>query len=81
MFKVGDTVEWTSSYKDKRGVIVHFLARGAVPYQAWGAYKAAGGKGRFIYGGGASRGEASYFVLVGKKVYWPRVSLLRKVET
>lgn len=78
-FKVGDVVEWFSSFKDKRGTVVHVVPRQVRAYDAWSEYKDGRGKGTFVYGGGMHRDHVSYFVLVGSKVYWPRVSLLKAV--
>lgn len=78
MFKVGDTVEWSSqawgSTTTKRGVVAEVVKAGCRPNRMMfiTLYK---------HGGcGLGRDHESYVVLVGKKPYWPRVAALRSVK-
>jgi pyruvoyl-dependent arginine decarboxylase (PvlArgDC) len=77
--KLGDRVRWVSQSqgyrKAKEGEIVEVVPAGFSPnrdafpqlYQGMGV--------------GFPRNHDSYVVLVGKKPYWPRASLLEKVAT
>jgi hypothetical protein len=75
MFKVGDTVEWTSqaqgSTTKKRGVVAEVVAKEQRPDRIKFAslYKHSGC--------GWGRDHESYVVMVGNKPYWPRANALR----
>ena len=78
MFKVGDTVEWSSqaqaSTTTKRGVVAEVVKAGSRPDRALfpALYK--------YVGCGFGRDHESYVVLVGKKPYWPRAAALRNTK-
>ena len=78
MFKVGDSVEWSSqaqgSTKTKRGVVSEVVKAGDRPSRMLfpTLYKNAGC--------GYGRDHESYVVLVGKKPYWPRAAALRSTK-
>jgi hypothetical protein len=91
MFSIGDTIFWSSqanaSHKVKRGTIVLVVPAGETPYTIMPiAYKALYDRSP-LDGGGMARKEQSYLVAVpqsGKakpKLYWPRVSALKKAES
>jgi len=79
MFKVGDTVEWSSQSggytEDKRGVVAAVVPVGGRPDRDkfWRLYRGTGP--------GYSRDHVSYVVLVGKRPYWPRVCHLRAAHS
>lgn len=84
-FKVGDKVEWFSSYKEKEGEIIAVIPKGVEPLRI--INKIAMERNLNVcYGGGRERDHESYVVLVphpGKgmgSLYWPRVSALQKVD-
>lgn len=81
-FKIGDAVEWWSSFATKRGSIVATVPPGDVPNDV----------GMKVDSAGTPRDHESYVVSavivansnlgarIGKRgVYWPRVSALRAV--
>lgn len=87
-FAIGDHVVWHSSHKDKSGVVVGIVPPHTDPRSTTLSRNATflevqyGAK--FVYGGGGARDHESYLVIVqGKrsaKLYWPRVSLLRRAQ-
>lgn len=78
MFKVGDTVEWTSqaqgSTTKKRGVVAEVVEKGKRPNRIRfvALYKSSGC--------GLGRDHESYVVMVGNKPYWPRANALRNIN-
>jgi hypothetical protein len=73
MFKVGDKVTWSSSDKEKTGVIVAVIPADGYVAQVFPDIK----KGGSAWGGGLCRNHESYIVQVKKRYYWPRVGNLR----
>jgi hypothetical protein len=67
-FHYGDTVCWKSSGIEKCGEVVTFIPAGDLPSK-WGDH---------VKDATSPRDHDSYVVRVGKKLYWPRVSGLRK---
>lgn len=74
-FQVGDRVCWTSQSgghtTEKRGVVVGILPARAYPERHIP-------EGYTLDDPGMWRGHTSYFVAVGRQLYWPRVKHLRK---
>ena len=90
-FEKYDLVTWTSQAggrtTTKTGAIVRVIPAGTTPseilYEARDHFKA-----KLEWGAGLTRAKESYAVLVGfpgtkkkPRLYWPRTSLLGKVET
>lgn len=79
-FKKGDMVKWTSkscSHEyEKRGTVLEIIPEKEAPYLFFLKYK----KCKWEWGGGRPRDHESYLVLVGNKIYWPRVKHLEKDE-
>lgn len=79
-FHVGDMVEWTSqssgTRKKKIGTICAVIPaeKRPDPYVGRSVVALPGG------GFGMPRDHKSYLVLVGNKLYWPRVKYLRMVN-
>ena len=75
-FHKGQKVYWDSQsgghYTSKDGVIRHVLS--AYSFPTTYGYRPNGGPV------GMPRNHESYLVLVGKRLYWPRVSKLRAME-
>jgi hypothetical protein len=76
-FKKGSEVEWTSQAagirKTKRGVVLAVLPPMAEPNLV---LKELGIRGRIV-NPGWPRGDTSYLVRAGGRLYWPRASLLK----
>lgn len=82
-FKVGDTVEWTSCGKTKRGEVVAIVPAHIDPLSAYDQFWA-GTYDTSACSYGGSRYQESYVIAVSgngrPKLYWPRVCQLRKVR-
>ena len=81
MFKLGDMVEWDSGGAPGRypkcGKIVAVVLPNESPTNAMDAQDIIG---YYMMFNGGPRLHISYLVLVGNKLYWPRVKGLKKVE-
>ena len=73
--KLGDLVEWRTRANEFAGEIVEVVPPGADPWKARVVRDTHYGISSF----GHPRGHESYLVLVGRQLYWPRVSALQLV--
>jgi hypothetical protein len=82
-FSLGDNVTWTSqaagSITDKKGMVVAIVQRGNDPMKFHRNVMKTYAKSRLALGGGTPRDHESYLVDVDGKLYWPRVSGLKKL--
>lgn len=69
--RVGDTVTWVSSNKEKVGTIIAMVPTGMLPREVLTDSPS-------VKGAHMRRDHDSFVVRVGKTRYWPRVSLLNK---
>lgn len=84
----GQKVEWISSYKKKQGEIIEVVDPNNLPLTVFynkGLHK--NGFSFNSYGGGMERDHKSYLVALHedkkvrvRKLFWPRVSLLKPIE-